>query len=154
LSVTPDGPVLLYDGVCGFCNASVQLVLRHDRRGTLRFAPLQSSYGKQVLAHHPELGGLDSMVWFEPGADPGSPTVLTRSSAALRVARYLGGPWSLLLAFWLVPRPLRDWAYDVVARNRHRLMGSAQQCLLPPLAERHRFLEAEANPIQIGEVKP
>jgi predicted DCC family thiol-disulfide oxidoreductase YuxK len=146
LSVTPDGPILLYDGVCGFCNASVQLVLRYDRRRTLRFAPLQSAYAGQVLAHHPELGGVDSVVWVEPSADASPPRVFTRSSAALRVARYLGGPWSLLLLFWLVPRPLRDWAYDVVARNRHRLVRSATQCLVPPLAERHRFLEAEANP--------
>jgi predicted DCC family thiol-disulfide oxidoreductase YuxK len=142
-----NGPVLLYDGVCGFCNASVQLVLRHDRRRTLRFAPLQGSYAEQVLAHHLDLRGVDSVVWVEPGADAAPPRVFTRSSAALRVARYLGGPWSLLLPFWLVPRPLRDWVYDIVARNRHRLVGSAKQCLVPPPAERHRFLEVEANPV-------
>lgn len=134
------GPVLLYDGACGFCGTAVRLVLRHDRRGTLRFAALGGAYARAVVGRHPELEGSDSMVWLEPPAGGLPERVLVRSAAALRVARYLGGPWRLLLAGWLAPRPLRDALYDLVARHRHRLSGAAA-CVVPDAAQRARFLE-------------
>ncbi len=133
------GPVLLYDGACGFCGAAVRVVLRHDRRGTLRFASLAGAYARGVVERHPELAGADSMVWVESATAERGERVLARSAAALRVAAYLGGAWRLLLAGWLVPRPLRDAAYDLVARHRHRLPGAA--CVVPTAAQRTRFLE-------------
>ncbi len=140
-SVSPPvpGPVLLYDGACGFCGAAVRVVLRHDRRGTLRFASLAGAFAQGVVERHPELASADSMVWVEPATGGRGERVLTRSAAALRVAAYLGGAWRLLLAGWLVPRPARDAAYDLVARHRHRLAGAA--CVVPTAAERARFLE-------------
>lgn len=135
------GPVLLYDGACGFCGTMVRLVLRHDRRGTLRFAALGGAYARGVVERCPELAAADSMVWVErPGA--GNPErVLVRSAAALRVARYLGGCWRLLLPLRVVPRPLRDAAYDLLARHRHRLAGAAA-CVVPTAEESARFLDA------------
>jgi predicted DCC family thiol-disulfide oxidoreductase YuxK len=133
-----EAPILLYDGSCGFCSASVQLVLRHDRMGTLRFAALQSAFSERFLARHSELQGVDSMIWVDPAKD----RVLTRSAAALRVAAYLGGLWRLALVLWIVPRPIRDWGYDLVARHRHLLMGKAAQCLVPSPDVRHRFLDS------------
>jgi len=127
--------VLLYDGGCGFCNATVRFVLRHDRVGTLRFASLGGTFGARVLAEHPELAGLDSAIWYEPA----SAHVLTRSAAALRVARYLGGAWRVAEAFRIVPRPLRDLGYDFVAWARHRVtLGDADW--LPSMEMRDRFL--------------
>jgi predicted DCC family thiol-disulfide oxidoreductase YuxK len=128
------GPVLLYDGTCGFCAASVRLVLRHDPDGDLRFAPLAGAFGQAVRARHPELADIDSMVWVEPNR------VLTRSTAALRVARYLGGWWRLLGVGWLVPRPIRDAAYRLIAKHRHHLTRHGAECLVPSPAERDRFL--------------
>ncbi len=139
------GPVLLYDGTCGFCAESVQLVLRHDPRGTLRFAPLQGKLGGTVRAAHPELEGADSMVWVEPAAD-GASRVLVRSEAGLRIARYLGGWWNLLRPLGLVPRPLRDALYDVIARHRHRLLGTGQACLVPSPEVRGRFIDLDTGP--------
>ena len=134
------GPVLLYDGTCGFCAASVQLVLRYDRVGTLRFAALQGAAGSEVRRAHPSLERMASMVWVEPGA-PGMPErVLTRSDAALRIARYLGGRWHLARLGALVPRPIRDAAYDLVARHRHRLLPGGPACLVPATEVRSRFL--------------
>jgi predicted DCC family thiol-disulfide oxidoreductase YuxK len=133
-------PVLLFDGTCGFCAASVQLILRHDRRGTLRFAPLQSAYGGGVRGRHPELG-LDSIVWVEPAADGTPERVFVRSAASLRVARYLGGVWRLALVYALLPVRLRDAAYDFVARHRHHLPGSGNSCLVPSPEIRARFLD-------------
>jgi predicted DCC family thiol-disulfide oxidoreductase YuxK len=133
-------PILLYDGTCGFCAASVQLVLRHDPRGTLRFAPLQGVTGHRILARHPELAGVDSVVWVD---DPDGPAeqVATRSTAALRVARYLGGAWHLLRLGWIVPRPMRDAVYDLIARHRHRIPFQADACALPAPEVRERFLD-------------
>jgi predicted DCC family thiol-disulfide oxidoreductase YuxK len=98
-------PVLLYDGTCGFCAESVQLVLRYDRRRTLRFASLQGAFGTEVRARHPELAGADTVVWVEPGSNERSERVLLRSEAALRVAAYLGGWFHLARVAAVLPRP-------------------------------------------------
>lgn len=134
------GAVLLYDGECGFCNASVQLVLRHDRRRTLSFAPLAGRTATAIRGRHVDLTGVDSMVWVDNPGTSGTERVYVRSAAALRVARYLGGPWSLLLAGWLVPRLVRDAVYDLIARHRHRLVRQ-EACDWVPSSERARFLE-------------
>ena len=133
--------MLLYDGTCGFCAASVQFVLRRERQHTLRFAALESEAGREVRARHSQLAGVDSMIWVDaPGT--AAERVLLRSDAALRVARYLGGPWRLSAIGRLVPRLLRDGLYDLVARHRHRLISESAQCYLPPPAVRARFLDA------------
>ena len=134
-------PVLLYDGACGFCAESVQLVLRHDRRRSLRFAALQGAYGVALRARHPELDGVDSMVWVEPSAAGDASQVLVRSDAAIRVARYLGGWWNLVLALRILPHPLRDALYNLVARHRHRLLSGGPSCLIPAPEVRERFLD-------------
>ena len=137
----PHGPVLLYDGTCGFCADSVQLVLRHDRAGTLRFAALQGEAGRGIRAAHPELDGVDSMVWFEPRPDGARGRVFTRSAAAIRVARYLGGWWSLARLAAAIPGPVRDAGYDLVALHRHRLRADGPACLVPAPEVRARFLD-------------
>jgi predicted DCC family thiol-disulfide oxidoreductase YuxK len=131
--------VLLYDGVCGLCNRSVQFVLEHDRRGSLRFAPLQSEYGKAAISRHPELKNIDSVVLLEIESD-GAERVHTRSAAALRIASYLGGIWKLSSIAYIIPAPLRDLLYDLVARYRYRLFGKYDQCMLPPPQVRSRFI--------------
>lgn len=133
-------PVLLYDGDCGFCSSIVRFVLDHERRHTLAFAALESPYAKRLLAGRPDLQGVDSVVWVERD-DPASPLrILVRSTAALRLASYLGGGWRLLAVLWLVPRPLRDGIYRLVAGNRHRISGG-ERCLAPTPKTRHRFLD-------------
>jgi predicted DCC family thiol-disulfide oxidoreductase YuxK len=132
--------VLLFDGVCALCAESVRLVLRHDRAGTLRFATLRGGFGAGIRAGHPELEGVDSLVWVEPGSGGSRETVLTRSEAALRIARYLGGWWHLVRVVRAVPRPVRDAAYDLLARHRHRLSTGKPSCLVPTLEAGSRFL--------------
>lgn len=131
--------MLLYDGECGFCSASVSFVLRHDhRRQTLRFAPLSGELGRTLRAEHPELEGIDSMIWFDPEAR-GAARIRVRSEAALSLCSYLGGGFRLL--GWLaraVPRPLRDAAYAAVAARRKLLPGDV--CFVPEAGQRARFL--------------
>ena len=139
VETSPAAPVLLYDGVCGFCNKTVQMILDHDRRGAMRFAALQSDYGREVVARHPELKGVDSVVFVEKTQK--GERVHTRSDAALKVAAYLGGLWKIFLSAYVVPRPARDYLYDLFARNRYRFFGKYDQCMLPPPEVRSRFLD-------------
>ena len=136
----PDGPVLLYDGLCGFCDGTVQFILRHDRRKTLRFATLQGDFARGVIARHPELVGVDSLVLVERDAS-GAERVYVRSEGALGVARYLGGAWHLARATAIVPRFLRDLAYAAFARIRYRVFGRYDSCPIPTAEQRARFID-------------
>jgi predicted DCC family thiol-disulfide oxidoreductase YuxK len=130
-----DGPLVLYDGTCGLCDRSVQLILRHDRRGRFRFAALQSELGGALLARHGlPVDALDTVVLVEDGR------AWTKSAAALRIARGMDGPWPLLRALGIVPRPVRDFFYDRLANNRYRIFGRVDACMLPPPEVRARFL--------------
>lgn len=139
--VLGDTAVLLYDGDCGFCAGSVQFVLRHeseDRRESLRFAPLQGAFGTMVRARFPEIGGVDSLVWYDPNPG-GASGVLVKSSGALQTLAHVGGAWRWLAAVgrW-VPGPVRDLVYDLIARRRFELAAPA--CILPSPETRGRFL--------------
>ncbi len=128
-------PIVLYDGVCGFCNQSVQLILRNDRRGRFRFAALQSEVGQALLRRHGlPTDDFDTFVLVEDGR------AYLRSAGALRVARGMDGAWKLLSALTIVPRPVRDFFYDLFARNRYRMFGRLDACMLPPPEVRSRFL--------------
>ncbi|MBI4747770.1 MAG: DUF393 domain-containing protein [Acidobacteria bacterium] len=133
-------PVLLYDGVCGFCNHSVQFILRFDRQGTLRFAPLQSEFAQSLLNRHPHIKNIDSVIYVAPGSNGQSEQVFVRSTAALKIAAYLGGWWNIFWIGNLVPGRLRDLAYDVFAKHRYRWFGKHDSCLLPSAEMRSRFI--------------
>ena len=132
--------VLLYDGVCGFCNRSVQAIIRYDRRREMKFAALQSEYGKSVVSRHPELRNVDSLVLVE--RLNGEEKISTHSTAALRIAAYLGGAWKLFLIAHVIPRPVRDVLYNLFARYRYRLFGKYESCPLPSPEIRSRFLDS------------
>jgi predicted DCC family thiol-disulfide oxidoreductase YuxK len=129
--------VLLYDGTCGFCDWAVKLVLRHDRQKTLKFAALKGVYGSGVIATHPELADVDSVMLV----DENTGGVLVRSEAAMAIGRYLGGVWALSGIARVVPRSIRDAMYDLFARHRYRFFGRLESCAVPDKAVRERFLE-------------
>lgn len=132
-------PVLLYDGVCGICNWAVQTILRLDRRGSLRFAPLDSDFARAIIHRHPAIQDVDSVVFVD---QPGRPRerVAVRSEAAFRVVDYLGGPWKLLKATRIIPAPLRDRLYNNFADIRYRVFGRHDTCPIPPPEVRDRFV--------------
>ena len=155
----PAGPVIFFDGVCALCNGFVDFVLARDCRAMFRFATLQGETASGVLRE----GGPGKSPWASAGgADSGSGTgpvgsgdsgewmrsmvlrdkdgLHRRSEAALRILVGLGGPWRLLGLLRLVPRPLRDAAYDLIARNRYRWFGKHDTCRMPTPEERERFL--------------
>jgi len=129
-----EGAVLLFDGVCNLCNGAVDFVLRHERAPTLRFAALQSAAGVELLRAHGLSEALETMVLVEAGR------ASVRSTAALRAARHLRAPWSWAFALLLLPRPLRDGVYRIVARNRLRWFGERETCRVPTPELRARFL--------------
>jgi predicted DCC family thiol-disulfide oxidoreductase YuxK len=131
---------LLYDGECGVCDATVRAVLRADPGGPLRFAALKGDFAERVISRHPRLRDVDSLVLVQ--TDPhGEEQIDIRSDAALGLAEYLGGVWRLLLVGRLVPRRIRDGAYDLFARHRHRLLARPDHCRVPSPGERARFLD-------------
>ena len=128
--------LILFDGVCNLCNGFVQFVIARDAGGRFGFGALQSAPARQALALHGVPTPLpDTMVLVEDRQ------VFTRSTAALRIARRLPFPWSLAYAFIVVPRPLRDWVYQFVARYRYRWFGRRDSCLMPTPEIRARFLD-------------
>lgn len=138
--VKSEAPVLLYDGVCGFCDRAVQFILRVDKRRTMQFAALDSTFAQQVFARHHIIADADSVVYVD---DPGGAAerVFIRSAAALCVVDYLGGPWRALRAARLVPEPLRDLLYDRFAAERYRIFGKYDSCPNPPQEVRARFID-------------
>lgn len=130
-------PIVLFDGVCNLCAWAVRFIIGRDPAGRFRFASLQSAAGRELLAHHglPAPAEPDSVVLIEGGR------AYLRSDAALRIARGLRPPWPLVYAAVVVPRPIRDWAYNLIARNRYRWFGRQEACWLPTPALRARFLE-------------
>jgi len=135
------GPVLIYDGLCGFCNGAVQFVLKRDPRGAVCFATLQGEFARGVMERHPELAGVDSLILVEPDSVTGTERVYVRSAGALRTARYLAGPWRLTRTLAVIPRPVRDWGYDLFARWRYRMFGRYDSCPIPTPEQRTRFID-------------
>lgn len=129
-----DRAILYFDGVCGLCNRFVDWLIRHDREGRLRYAPLQ---GRTAAARLPaeDVAGLTTVVLERDGR------LSRRSTAAIEAVAILGGPWLATSLLKTVPRPLRDGLYDWVARRRYGWFGRREVCRLPTEAERHLFLD-------------
>ena len=129
--------MILFDGVCNLCNATVRWVAKRDAVGRFCYASLQSEAARRLLAGADLVDRPDSMVLVDQdGAH-------FRSAAAIRIAKELTFPWSLLAWLTVVPRPVRDAAYDLVARNRYRWFGRQESCPLPTSELARRFLDSE-----------
>lgn len=128
-------PVIFFDGVCNLCNAAVQFILKHDKAAVFKLAALQSDAARQLLADQPvNAAASNSILLLEDGR------VYSRSTAALRIAKRLSGAWRLLYVFIIVPAFFRDFLYDLVARNRYRVWGKQDSCMIPAPELQERFL--------------
>ncbi|WP_395090970.1 thiol-disulfide oxidoreductase DCC family protein [Armatimonas sp.] len=127
--------IVLFDGVCNLCDKSVRFIFCHDPSGYFKFAPLQSQTAQKLLADAgASAPDLNSILLIEDGK------VYSHSTAALRIARRLKAPFPLLWAGMILPRPLRDIVYKVIAKNRYKWFGQKESCELPPKDLRERFL--------------
>jgi len=129
--------IVLFDGVCNLCSGSVRFIVERDRDAYFRFASIQSEAGAELMREHglaPPEGDPTSIVVLDGGR------TLQRSDAALAIAKHLKMPWKLLYAAVVVPRFLRDAVYDWIARNRYRVFGKKDVCMVPTPELRARFL--------------
>jgi predicted DCC family thiol-disulfide oxidoreductase YuxK len=135
------GAIMLYDGECGLCSRSIQFILPRDRKDRFRFAALQGAIGQSALdVHRKPKERFDTFYLL---LDEGTPRerLLEKSTAALAVLRSLGGAWSVLgTALWIIPRPLRDAAYEFIASHRYGWFGKSDACAIPKPEWRHKFV--------------
>jgi predicted DCC family thiol-disulfide oxidoreductase YuxK len=132
--------LVLYDGVCGFCNGMVRYLLKIDREGRVFYAPLQGETASRIRArHHDITDSLDSIVLVK-GFDSPAESVLLASDAVLTVLGELGGRWRLLSGLRVIPVRIRDFIYGFIAANRYRWFGKYETCPIPDSTVQDRFL--------------
>ena len=127
--------IVLFDGVCNLCSSSVQFIIRHDRSAALKFSSLQSAKGQELIARYGIPKETDSVIFIEKGQ------AYSKSAAALCIAAYFGGAWKLLQIFRWIPAAIRDFFYDIIARNRYKWFGKKESCMMPSAETRGRFID-------------
>lgn len=126
--------IILFDGECNFCNKSVQFIIKRDPKRKFKFASLQSDIGKKLLSKYNYPSNINSFVLIENNV------LFFKSSAALRVYKNLKGAWKLLYILFIVPKPFRDFFYEIIAKNRNKLFPSKNNCMLLNQEDTKRFL--------------
>ena len=127
--------ILLFDGYCNLCHSSVQFVLRHEKNNDLYFTSLQSPIGVEILKYYSiNPNEIDSLVLIEKNKS------YIKSSAALRVSKYLKGLYPIGLGLLIIPSFIRNWGYDYIAKNRYKWFGKMDNCLIPDENLSKRFL--------------
>lgn len=127
--------VILFDGICSFCNGAVNFLIEHDSAGYFKFAPLQSEAGEKLAAKFGiDTIQTDSVILIE------EEKAYTLSTAALKIAGKLDGIWAWAAVFRIVPRPIRDFFYKTFAKYRYRMFGKQDSCMMPTPEIRARFL--------------
>lgn len=127
--------IVFFDSTCLLCNQSVQFLLQHDKEDYLYFATLQSDVAKRVLLQAPKnILQQDSIIFFCKGK------YYTASDAILKIANILGGKFLIGQIFYIIPKPLRDFIYRLIAKNRYRWFGQTDSCLLLNKRQQHKFL--------------
>lgn len=131
-----DKKIILFDGVCNLCNASVQFVIKHDKKDVFRFVPLQSELGLKIIKHIGiDITNTDSIVLYEPGK-----AYYYKSEAALLIIKEFGGIYTILRILALFPKFLSNFVYDLVAKNRYRWYGQQESCMIPTPELAAKFL--------------
>ncbi len=128
-------PLVLFDGVCNLCNTSIQYIIKNDHQQKFKFASLQSDAAKEILLQFQKNNSdLDSIILIYKGK------IYSHSSAIIRVAKLLGGINLFAIIFWIVPKPIRDWVYNYIAKNRYKWYGKRESCMIPTEGLKKRFL--------------
>jgi len=128
--------IIYFDGICNYCNSVVQFIIRHDKNKKFKFAALQSAYGQTFLRDNQfDQKVFNTFIYQKEGV------VFTKSTAALLVSRELSGGWKVFYVLIFVPSVIRDFFYDLIARNRYRIFGKRESCMVPTKEIRERFIE-------------
>jgi len=133
--MTKQGPILLFDGVCNLCNKLVIFIIRMDHKAKIRFSPLQSPEASSLLLPRGiSAASINSIVFIEGNS------YFLKSSAVLHLFKVIGGGWSLVYGFIIIPEFIRDFFYDIVAKYRYRIFGISEKCMIPSDEIKQRFL--------------
>lgn len=127
--------IVLFDGECHFCDNSVQFIIKRDPNSRYLFASLQSEIGRELLKKYRISPNIDSLVLIE------GDEYYVKSTAALRICRQLTGFWKMMQILLIIPAPLRDYFYEMFAKNRYKWFGRKEQCELPSPEIKQRFLK-------------
>lgn len=128
--------IIIFDGVCNFCNGAVNFIIKHDPNGVFAFTPMQSDIAQKLIAEYQvEKVGFDTFLLIKDN------TCYFRTDAAIEITKNLSGYWHLFRVFKILPRPIRDYFYRVFARNRYNLFGKMGSCMVPTLEVKSRFIE-------------
>jgi len=134
VTMMAQNPVIFFDGVCNLCSASVQFAIEHDKKDIFKFTALQGNYAKTILPkYNVDLNKIDSIILVE------NDNLYTKSTAALKIARKLSGLWPMLYIFIVIPKSIRDWFYDIIAKNRYKWWGRQESCWVPTAELKQKF---------------
>lgn len=130
-----DTSIILFDGVCNFCNSSVNKIIRHDKKNRFKFAPLQSEIGKKLLEKHSiDSSKIDSIILIE------NDSAFIKSTAILKISKHLSGLYPLAYGFIIIPAFIRNIVYDFIARNRYKWWGKKESCMIPTQEVKEKFI--------------
>lgn len=128
--------ILLFDGLCNLCDHSVQFVIKRDHKNVFIFSSLQSKSAIEFIGSmHDEIQNIDSIVLITKNK------IYTKSTAALKIAAELNGLWILMSVFFIIPKPIRDWIYDGIAKRRYQWFGKFDSCKIPNPQEINKFID-------------
>ncbi|AMC09955.1 hypothetical protein Lupro_01195 [Lutibacter profundi] len=128
--------IIFFDGVCNLCNSSVNFIIKHDNKEQFLFASLQSDAAKEILLQFSTKKlTLDSIILVDNG------NIYEKSSAILQISKHLNGGYKLLYCFVIVPKFIRDWVYNYIAKNRYKWFGKKENCMVPTPEIKDRFIE-------------
>ncbi|MDQ0219821.1 thiol-disulfide oxidoreductase DCC family protein [Peribacillus cavernae] len=127
--------IVLFDGICNLCNSSVQFILKRDPVAHFKFGSLQSDLGQETIERYRLSKKLNSIVLIENDKS------YTKSTAVLRICKNLKGAWKLVSILRIIPRPIRDFFYDIIAKNRYKWFGKQDSCMLPSPEFKERFID-------------
>ena len=135
MDIKSEHKIILFDGVCNLCNSTVVRVIKKDKSDLFRFTTLQGAVGQVIVTEHGiDTAKTDSIILID------NKKAFTKSTAALRIAKDLSGAYPLLYGFIIIPKPIRDWVYDYIAKNRYKWYGKKDSCMIPTPELKKKFL--------------
>ncbi|GAA4301985.1 thiol-disulfide oxidoreductase DCC family protein [Aestuariibaculum suncheonense] len=137
VAIPENKQLILFDGVCNLCNSSVKFIIKHDKKNRFLFTALQSDIGTQIIKdYNIDTSKTDSILLYSPEKG-----ITYKSTAALKIASHLNFPINILSAFLIIPAFIRNWVYDMIAKNRYKWFGKKESCMVPTPELKSKFLE-------------
>lgn len=130
-----DKKIILFDGVCNFCNDKVNFIIKNDKKDVFRFVALQSETGQKIITYLGIDSALDSIILYEPGY-----AYFIKSEAVFRIIKHLSSSVKLLLLFNFIPTSIKNLLYDFIAKNRYNWYGKNEQCMMPSEDKTGKFI--------------